>query len=72
MSLFNSVSTITQIFQIFFSSTKTDQAVLNDIFLQGFKNVRNMAGGYLAWIEKTFPVTMKEPTKIEEKPKEEL
>ena len=39
--------------------------------LQGFKNVSNMGGGYLAWVENGFPIKM-EPAKVEEKPKEEL
>ena len=46
--------------------------------LQGFKNVSNMGGGYLAWMEDGFPIKIEEPikvqepAKVEEKPKEEL
>ncbi|XVF62197.1 hypothetical protein PTKIN_Ptkin08bG0197900 [Pterospermum kingtungense] len=43
-----------------------------DLLTIGFKNVTNMAGGYLAWVEKGFPVKMEEPAKVEEKQREEL
>lgn len=54
------------------------------MMLQGFKNVSNMGGGYLAWVENGFPikveqepvtvtVKVQEPAKVEDqKPKQEL
>jgi rhodanese-related sulfurtransferase len=30
--------------------------------MQGFKNVKNMGGGYLAWIDHGFPVHHHPPT----------
>ncbi|XVE82473.1 hypothetical protein DITRI_Ditri16bG0007500 [Diplodiscus trichospermus] len=44
-----------------------------DLLSIGFKNVSNMGGGYIAWLENGFPLKTEEPTaKVEEKPKEEL
>ncbi|XP_039011818.1 thiosulfate sulfurtransferase 18-like [Hibiscus syriacus] len=39
----------------------------------GFKDVRNLGGGYLAWVDNGFGTKMEEPAMVEEqKPKEEL
>ncbi|PPR85428.1 hypothetical protein GOBAR_AA35256 [Gossypium barbadense] len=53
--------------------------VKNPEFLkEGFKNVHDMGGGYLAWVENGHPIKMEEPKKVQEpaivedKPNEEL
>ncbi|KAK6288195.1 hypothetical protein POUND7_014374 [Theobroma cacao] len=43
-----------------------------DLLTIGFKNVSNMGGGYLAWVDNGFPLKMEEPVKVEDKHKEEL
>ncbi|XVE87445.1 hypothetical protein DITRI_Ditri18aG0118100 [Diplodiscus trichospermus] len=42
-----------------------------DLLTIGFKNVSNMGGGYLAWVENGLPVKA-EPAEVEVKPNEEL
>ncbi|MBA0616989.1 hypothetical protein Godav_026469 [Gossypium davidsonii] len=53
-------------------------AATADLLKIGFKNVHDMGGGYLAWVENGHPIKMEEPKKIQEpaivedKPNEEL
>ncbi|KAK8687729.1 hypothetical protein V6N13_086529 [Hibiscus sabdariffa] len=46
-----------------------------DLLKMGFKDVRNLGGGYLAWVDNGFSTKMEEPATArveQEKPKEEL